>query len=178
MFAFNAKEFVDCFDLHARLKSGGYMTIEYSDDPAQPIFMSSERNGHKQVSGMPYFIPEKKEGEGETEESVDDEDSDEEDYDEDEEFEGDDDESDEADEPAGSSQIAQFRDYATKPIDKVEGLKGFGPGPGAGPDGTLTTRLAGCPLQVDTGPDDQADGSGHDALREAAAAGALLGVDG
>lgn len=82
VFAFNTKEFLDAFVLFAKLGADyGYAVFEYSEDPAFPIFISTEWNGHTIVTGLP-FENEKKEPQADNSEEAEEEDSEDEESDE------------------------------------------------------------------------------------------------
>lgn len=110
-FAFNTKEFLDAFVLFAKLRAThGYATFEYSDDPNQPVFISTEWNGHSIITGLPFENAKK---EPPKEDKSDEGDSDEESGDEESESDVEDsmEESDD-EQDSGESNIIAFRSEA------------------------------------------------------------------
>lgn len=100
IFAFNTKEFLDAFVLFAKLRANyGYATFEYSDDSKQPVFISTEWNGHDIITGLPFENPKKEDPKTENAE-------------EDEESDNADDSAEESDDEQDSGNIIAFRSEA------------------------------------------------------------------
>lgn len=54
-FAYNAVELCDALSLFARLKAEeGYLLIEFSQDPDEPIWLSAHYKGHDLLAGLPF----------------------------------------------------------------------------------------------------------------------------
>lgn len=173
-FAFNAKELLDALSLYGKLKAEeGELFIEYSDDPNEPIFLYAESDGHEITVGLPFDVQKKKDQPTHDAAEDDEEDSDDEDGD------------DEHDRQGKAFLNDVFQKVSDKLAEKGDSLVTL--------NGTRTiipfnrqssaSELGADPVadrvsDDSGGPGDQADGSDGDALREAAAAGALLGVDG